>query len=166
MLIKFCLRTNYASRQGYPQWMRQQKTGQGQLCPWQATGSSLWMSLHNGMLCTYSCESKEESSSIHVSSCLEFPVPVLAILKICEYISMCPLLLPPCTVVGQGGTNQMAVHPGISPCCGAQDQSTGKVTSSSHLTDPFQPYQFCGYHLVLCRLGSRKDQTLSLQVYR
>lgn len=56
-------------------------------------------------------------------------MPMLVILKICEYIITCLLLLPPFTPMGQGGTDQLADLLGISPCCGVQDQSIGKVTS-------------------------------------
>lgn len=93
--------------------MQQWKTGQSKTFLRQARGSSLWMSLQNCVLCAYSHKTTKETG--HVSTCLEFPLPTLVTLKICELIGMSPLLLLPFSLMGQGGIDQLADLHGIFP---------------------------------------------------
>lgn len=154
MLIKFCLRTNYASRQGYPQWMWQQKMGQGEISPWQALGSSLWMSSQNCMLCIYSCGRKEESSSIHGSTCLEFPVPmVVFFFKYVTLLACVPFSFHPSLQWDKEGQVSWLFTLESLLAVVFSIRALERKHYSSHLTDPFQPHQFC----YSVRLWTRPD---------
>lgn len=78
------------------------------------------------------------------------------------YINMCPLLHPSSRWDKEGQISWLfTLEPFLNVVF--RIRALERQHHGTHLADPFQPYHFCDYHLVLYSLWSGQDQTLSLQ---